>query len=192
MGLFLFSAVFWIVKLVLSKRSRGYVWKWSESNFYNRMHEGGLNWHYIFGIILDNAFMFFTLYFAELAFKYSQRAEMNLGVTTIFFSFTSTFVFILSYIFFHETMKWHQFTGLAIMVVAGVLICLRNFADPINPTAPTESAAEDPTEPVNPKPWEDDFWEDYYNQYGSTLPILFGMLTAGVGTIRMMGIKYYV
>lgn len=107
MGLLLFSLVWWIVRFWLHKKKHNYIWKWQESNFYHKQHEGGLNWHYIFGIVLDNVLLFFTLYFAELAFKYSQRAEMNMGVTTILFSFTSTLVFITSYIFFHEQMKWH-------------------------------------------------------------------------------------
>ena len=82
------------------------------------------------------------------------------------------------------------------MIAAGFLICLRSAANPGPPT-PVDDPDVDPDtpkeaeEPARPNPWEDDYWENYYNQYGSFLPIFFALLTAAVGTARMMGIKYY-
>jgi hypothetical protein len=41
-------------------------------------------------------------------------------------------------------------------------------------------------DPLNPD------WEDYYDRYGSFLPIFFALFTAIVGTIRMTLIKFFV
>jgi drug/metabolite transporter (DMT)-like permease len=148
MGIFVFSFVWWIVHFALEKKKTGKFPSWSTSNFYNKKNEGGINWAYVLGIVLDNVFLFFTLYFVVLSFKYSQLADMNTGITTIIFSLNSTLVFITAYIFFHESMKRHHFIALVVMSLAILLICLRGFALPdiVKPVKP-----DDPVTPEEPK-----------------------------------------
>ena len=99
-GGFIFSIGWLLIEMIRSKQKKGYFYSWKKSNL--RAKGGGIRWIVIWYIVLDAFINFFSALSFLLSLQFALYAQINQGIVTTLYSFTSIFMAIGGMIWFGE------------------------------------------------------------------------------------------
>ena len=108
------SVMFFVIQGVVNWRSK----KPSliNTSYFWDQNTGKFQWWLVVAIVSDSAMSVVGAYFMILSFKYALYAEMNQGVITTLFSFTSVFLSFFAWIIFREKINIYHIIGMAAMI----------------------------------------------------------------------------
>ena len=122
-GTFIFTISYLLVIKVLSSKDH---WFNVENSIFYDKNKKQINNFVIGGVILSTILQISSGYWVLFAMEYSQWADINKGVITTFFSFTSVLMAIYSWFMFNEKLSEYNIFGIIWMIVC---ISMLGFAE---------------------------------------------------------------